>query len=77
MIKAFFLFLIPVQRRLNVSCFDETMNFTIFQKVIASRVYIFNIYKRVLLKELFFLFVILKAFFGPPKASALDENVNM
>ena len=29
----------------------------------------------VLLKELFFLFVILEAFFAPPKASALDENV--
>ena len=31
--------------------------------------------ERVLLKELFFLFVILKAFFGPVKASALDGNV--
>ena len=64
-----------MQRKLNVSCFVDTMNFTIFQKAIASRIYIFNVYKRVLLKELFFLFVILKAFFGPPKASALDENV--
>ena len=44
-------------------------------KVIASRVYIFSSCERVLLKELFFLFVILKACFGPPKASALDKNV--
>ena len=65
-----------MQRKLNVSCFDDMVNFTIFQKVIASRVYMFNGYKKVLLKELFFLFVLLKAFFfGPPKASALDENV--
>ena len=59
----------------NVSCFDDTVNITIFQKVIASRVYIFSSCERVLLEELFFLFVILKAFSGPPKASALDENV--
>ena len=51
------------------------MNITIFQKVIASRVYIFSSCERVLLEELFFLFVILKAFYGPAKASALDENV--
>ena len=53
------------------------MNFTILQKVIP-RVYTYVIVKgceRVLLKELFFLFVILKAFFGPVKASALDGNV--
>ena len=46
------------------------MNFTIFQKVIASRVYIVNGRERVLLKEQFFLFVLLKGFFGLPKASA-------
>ena len=40
---------------------------TSFQKDIASRVYIFNSYKRVLLKELFFLFVILKAFLARQK----------
>ena len=40
---------------------------TCFQKDIASRVYIFNSYKRVLLKELFFLFVILKAFLARQK----------
>ena len=51
----------------NVSYFDDTMNFTIFQKVIASRVYIVNGCERVLLKEQFFLFVILKAVFWPTK----------
>ena len=60
----------------KVSYFDDTMNFTIFQKVIASMVYIVNGCERVLLKKQFFLFVILKAFFGPPKASTLDENVS-
>ena len=51
------------------------MNFTIFQMVITSRVYIFSSCERVLLKELLFLFVILKPFFGPPKPSALGDNV--
>ena len=51
------------------------MNFIIFKNVIASRIYIFSGCKRVLLKEPFFLYVILKAFFGPPKVGALDENV--
>ena len=66
-------FLYPYKES-NVSCFDDTVNFTIFQKVIASRVYIFSSCERVLLKELFYLFVILKALFGRAKASALDEN---
>ena len=44
-----------------------TPRITSFQKDIASRVYIFNSYKRVLLKELFFLFVILKAFLARQK----------
>ena len=52
------------------------MNFAIFQKVIASRIYVFSGCERVLLKELFFLFVILRAFFGPTKASAVDENAS-
>ena len=69
-----FQFLHPCQES-NVSCFEDTVNFTIFQMVIASRVYIFGSCERVLLKELFFLFVIRKPFFGQPKASALDENV--
>ena len=44
-----------------------TPRITSFQKDTASRVYIFNSYKRVLLKELFFLFVILKAFLARQK----------
>ena len=52
------------------------MNFAIFQKVIASRIYVFSGCERVLLKELFFLFVILKAFFDSKKVSAVDENVS-
>ena len=47
------------------------MNFTIFQMVIASRVYIFSSCERVLVKELFFLFVILKPFFGQPKGEGV------
>ena len=47
------------------------MNFTIFQMVIASRVYIFSSCERVLLKELFFLFVILKPFFGQPQGEGV------
>ena len=62
-----FYFLHPCKES-NVSCFDDTMNFTICQKVIASRVYIVNGCERVLLKENFFLFVILKAFFWPAKS---------
>ena len=58
----------------NVSCFDDTVTFSLFQKGIASRVYIFSSRERILLKELFFPLVILDDF-GPPKASALDENV--
>ena len=49
------------------------MNFTILQKVIP-RVYTYVIVKgceRVLLKELFFLFVILKPFFGQPKGEGM------
>ena len=52
----------------NVSCFDDTVNFTIVQKVMASRVCIFSSCGRVLLKELFFFFVILKAFLWPAKS---------
>ena len=44
-----------------------TPRITSFQKDIASRVYIFNSYKRVLLKELLVLFVILKAFLARQK----------
>ena len=51
-----------------------TVNLTIFQNVIASRVYIFSGCERILQKEQFFLFVTLKACFWSPKASALDEN---
>ena len=69
------LLFLPLCKESNVSCFEDTVNITIFQKVIASRVYIFSSCERVLLEELFFLFVILKAFYGPAKASALDENV--
>ena len=46
------------------------------RNIIASRVYIFIGCERCLLKEPFSLYVILKAFFGPPKASALYENVS-
>ena len=55
-----------------------TVNFTIFQKVIASRVYIFSDCERVLFKELFFLFVILKALFSPPEkqVSFLNKKIS-
>ena len=42
--RIFFYFLHPFKES-NVSSFVDTVNFTIFQKVIASRVYIY-IYKR-------------------------------
>ena len=48
-----------------------TPRITSFQKDTASRVYIFNSYKRVLLKELFFLFVILKAFLARQKRKCI------
>ena len=67
-----------MQRKYNVSCFDYTVNFTIFQKVIASRVYIFSGCDGDFLKELFFLFVIPKAFFfWPAKASARRKCVRV
>ena len=63
----FFYFLHPCKES-NVSCFDDTVNFTIVQKVMASRVCIFSSCGRVLWKELFFFFVILKAFLWPAKS---------
>ena len=75
--RLFFYFLHPCKGS-NVSCFDDIVNFTIVQKVIASRVCIFSSCGRVLLKELFFLFVILKAFQLNSLARqkrARDENV--
>ena len=68
-----FSFLHPCKES-NVSCFVDTVNFTIFQNVIAWRVYIFSGCERIFYKEQFFLFVTLKACFWSPKASALDEN---
>ena len=65
--RLFFYFLHPCKES-NVSCFDDIVNFTIVQKVIASRVCIFSSCGRVLLKELFFFFVILKAFLWPAKS---------
>ena len=51
------------RKQCNVSCFVNTnffLPYFIFQKVITSRVYKFNGCERNLLKEPFFLFVILK-----------------
>ena len=69
--RIFFYFLHPY-KECNVSSFVDTVNFTIFQKVIASRLYIY-IYLAVVKivfwkKHAFFLYVILiKAFFWPVK----------
>ena len=72
----FYLDLDFLSKESNVSLFDDTVNFTIFQKAIASRIYTFRGWESCALKEPFFLYVILKPFFGPRKASALDENVS-
>ena len=77
----FFYFLHPCKES-NVSSFVNTVNFTIFQKVIASRVYLYifsGCAENCLLKKhAFFLYVILKAFFWPAKikSSALAENIS-
>ena len=68
--RILFYFLHPCKES-NVSSFVDTVNFTIFQKVIASRIYlyIFSGCENCLLKKkhAFFLYVILKAIFWPAK----------
>ena len=76
--RIFFYFLHPFKES-NVSSFVDTVNFNIFQKVIASRVhlYIFSGCENCLLKKPFILYVILKAFFWPAKIElAIKENVS-
>ena len=79
--RIFFYFLHPCKES-NVSSFVNTVNFTIFQKVIASRVYLYifsGCAENCLLKKhAFFLYVILQAFFWPAKikSSALGENIS-
>ena len=77
--RIFFYFLHPCKES-NVSSFVDTVNFTIFQNVIASRVYlyIFSGCENCLLKKPCILPVChtKSFFFGPPKSSALDENIS-
>ena len=73
----FFFYLLHPCKESSVSSFVETVNFTLFRKVIASRVYIFSGCESCILKEPFVLYVCHTiSFFDPPKASALDENVS-
>ena len=70
--RIFFYFLHPFKES-NVSSFVDTVNFTIFQRVIASRVYLYiylAVVKIVFWKNHAFLLYVI------PKLSALDENVS-
>ena len=65
----FYLDLDFLSKESNVSLFDDTVNFTIFQKAIASRIYTFRGWESCALKEPFFLYVILtKTLFWPAKS---------